>query len=225
MSELQLFGAGAALPANKFDEQFDKVASGGGFLPRLMLYGSNSDVVKDEKAQVGYSLVKGKDELTYIGKEVEVLVLSWRPKALDMSGEQVVANHNPESPAFKAIAYRADNEKDSGCMFGPEYLVWIPALKCFATFLMGSKTARREAPAVKGFLPKPGQPLKVCQLTTKLYSNDRFKWHGPKALESSVPVEMPDGPEAIDQIEKFQNPPESSVEAVEPEATGGGRDR
>ena len=134
------------LPASSFDEKEFAKVSGGRFLARLMLYGSKSEPVTEEKVPVGYSYVEGKDGFTYLGKDIDILALSWRPKAIDMSGDQIIANHDIQSDQFKAIRHKADNVSNSSCMYGPEFLVWIPAIGKFATFLMGSKTARNEAP-------------------------------------------------------------------------------
>lgn len=210
-------GAGLAvldsLPASQFgDDMFSKVASGG-YLPRLMLYGSNSDPVKTETTQIGYSLVEGKDNFNYLGRDVDVLVIAWRPKAISM-GDQVIANHNPDSPEFKRIQDLALNTKDSNCMYGPEYLVWVPALRKFATFLMGSKTARNESSKMQARLRQ------AATLKTKLYESKDFKWHGPQILACSTPFDFPTSEELTEVVTAFNNPKESEVEAIQPPAGG-----
>lgn len=201
------------LPMSKYeDKDFDSI-SGGSYLPRLMLYGSGSNAVKEEKVGIGYSLVEGKDNFTYLGKDVDVLNITWRPKAL-MMGDQIIANHNPSSDEFKKIRDRADNEKDSGCMYGPEFLVWIPSLSKFATFLMGSKTGRNEAPKMKALLKKP------ASLKTKLFSNKDYRWHGSEVFACSTPFEMPDSTDLFEKVTAFNNPKESEIEAVDPPAGG-----
>ncbi len=198
------------LPISKYgDDVFAAVSSSTSFLPRLMLYGANSDLVKEEKVQVGYSLVEGKDTIIYMGREIEVFNLAFRPKALDMSGDPIVANHNHTSPGFKAIAYKADNEKNSKCVYGPEYLVWLPELEKFATFLMGSKTARRESGKMHSRLKK------AATLKTKLYSNTDFKWHGPEIFPCSNVFQLPAGDEITDVVTKFLNPKDEEIEVVE----------
>lgn len=202
------------LPASKFDDKDLEKVTGGSYLPRLMIYGSNSDAVKEEKIPaIGYALVEGKDNFTYLGKDVDVLNISRRPKALEM-GDSVIANHNIHSDEFKRIKNRADNEKDSGCMYGPEFLVWVPSLQKFATFLMGSKTARNEAPKMLALLRKP------VTLKTKLFSNASYKWHGSEVFPCSTPFDMPDQAELFEKVTDFNNPKESEVELVDPPASG-----
>jgi hypothetical protein len=209
------------LPVSQYsDDVFDKVASGSGFLPRLMLYGSNSNLVKEEKVQIGYSLVTGKDSYTYLGRECNILPLGWRPKAMEI-GDSVITSHDISSIEFQRIKARADNEKDSGCMYGPEYLVWIPDLKKFATFLMGSTTSRNESPKLKALL----KDKKAATLKTKLYSNKDYKWHGPEVIACSTPFDLPVLEEILEVVNTFNNPKESDVEGVDPEQAGTARDR
>lgn len=210
-----------SLPASKFEQSekdFDKIA-GSSFLPRLMLYGSNSDPVKVGTVDTGYSLVEGKDNFTYLGREVNILVISRRPKALSINGDTIISNHNIHSEEFQQIKNRADNEPDSGCMYGPEFLVWVPALSKFATFLMGSKTARNEAPKLFGLLRKP------ATLKTKLYENSKFKWHGPQVSKCSTPFDMPAPDDLIEKVHDFNNPKDSEVETVESDASKSARAR
>lgn len=209
------------LPASKFDDKDCDKISGGSYLPRLMLYGSNSDAVKEELVQIGYSLVEGKDNFTYLGREVDLLCIAKRPKAIEM-GDQIIANHNINSPDFKRIKDRADHEKNSMCMYGPEFLVWLPAVGKFATFLMGSKTARNEAPKLIALVRKP------ATVKTKLYENKDYKWHGPAVFPCSTPFDMPDTTEMFEKVTEFNNPKESEIEGVDPgkiEGGDGGRAR
>lgn len=203
---------GALIPviANKYDDKmFEEVASGGKFLPRLQLYGGNSDLAKEGKIQMGtYGLVTNKDSVTALGNEVDVLVVGWRPKAIDMSGEDVVACYNPTSLLFKTIEAKA-GEKDSNCMFGPEFLVYVPSTKTWATFLMGSKTARREAPQMK-VLMGGAATLKVTLIKTQKYS-----WHASVVTKCSTPFELPPSAEIIEKATAFNNPPEVEKELVE----------
>jgi hypothetical protein len=221
MSDIEPVAApGALIPvaANPYDEKaFAKIAAAANYLPRLQLFGSNSDAVKEGTFPMGhYGLVKDKDVID-LGAEVDVLVIQWRPKAIDTGSDPVVAYHNPDSPAFQKLQERAD-QPNSGCMYGPEYLVYLPKVQKFATFLMGSKTARREAPNVKALLGK------AASLSVKLIKNTSYSWHGPVCKDCSTPFEIPDLGEIADVTKTFLSPPETVVEQA-PEAAGSTRAR
>lgn len=197
------------------DKSFEQISSVG-FLPRVQLMGSNSNAVKEGQIGQGhYALIRGKDQVQDLTKEVPVVVLSWRPKAMEITSESVISVYNPKSSEFDRIAKKSE-ESDSGCMYGPEFLLWVPSLKAFATFFMSSKTARREAPQLKGLLGK------AALLKSQLIKAKKFAWHGPVVTPCSQPLDLPDLDEAREQAQKFNNPPENETEAA-PDA--GDRDR
>jgi hypothetical protein len=207
---------------------FKTVAKSGNFLPRLQLFGSNSDHVKTETVGIGYALVRAKDDMVELGKETDVLVLSWRPKALDMKAiddqgkPAIVTSFKPGTELFQKIQKKAAI-KNSGAMFGPEFLVFIPSIGEFATFFMGSPTARREAPVVKAYIPNPENQQKgkgkcLCTLTTHLFSNQDFKWHGTRTQDCTTPpANVPTAAEMEQQQRTFLSPPEKEIEAATPE--------
>ncbi len=99
------------------DSAFDSMSSGG-FLPRLQLCGSSTTVVKEGKITQGhYALIKGKDQLEDLTKEVNIVVLAWRPKAMEMTEDVVLSIYNPKASEFTRIAEKSE-ESDSGCMYG-----------------------------------------------------------------------------------------------------------
>lgn len=194
------------------DKAFEKTASSGKYLPRLQLMGGSSEKCKAGEFPVNnYALVTG-EVYTDLGKECDVLVIAWRPKAMEI-GDAIINSHDPESAEFKRIMDRAD-VKDSGCMFGPEYLVYVPAVKKFATFFCGSKTARKEAPAIKERM------LSAATFKSKKIQTKDYTWYGPQCVPCSTPFDVP----AMDlikvELEKFNNPPADGVEAA-PEAAAG----
>lgn len=197
------------------DKNFAVVASGGGYLPRLQLYGANSELVKEGKFHMAhYGLVRSKTNVEDLTGEVAILVLGWRPKAMEIVGDDVNTFYNPQNDEFKRVSMKSE-EQNSGCMFGPEYLVYIPAAKAFATFFMSSKTSRREAPAVRALMGK------MALLKAKFIKTKQFSWHGPEVTMCSTIPDGLDDPEFLlelkDQVQKFQNPPESEKELA-PEA-------
>lgn len=205
--------------ATGFDaNDYASFASGIEFLPRLQLCGASSDLCKESKVPIGtYAVVKDKDNFADIGKSINLFVCGLRLKALEIiqGPEGGVYNFfDPKADEFKRVA-NLSNEKDTGCLAGPEFLVYIPATKQFATFFMANKSMRNEAPSVKALLGK------AATLTISLAENKKKqKWHVPKALPCTIPLENPPQDELSAQVLRFRNPVSSNVKKA-PLATAG----
>lgn len=200
------------------DDVFNEMAKGFSFLPRLQLFGSNTQACGSGLVQVGtYGLVTGKDKIIQLGKEVDIFAFVWRPKALDMRDlENVIAYHDPKDPEFQEIQ-ELSGESDSGCMFGPEYLVWVPQLTRFATLLFGNKSARMEAPNLKARLGKPST------LTVNFVKKSKYAWHVIVVNECSTPFVMPTPESVKAEVTTFNAPPLKVIEDQEvsaPVSTG-----
>jgi len=204
---VKLDDLGAMTPSKYSDEDFDKSASGGGFLPRVQLMTSNSAKCKSGDFSVNHYALIQDQKFDDLGKNVDVLIVDWRPKALE-TGEAVISVFDPNDDEFARIQERSLNEKDSGCMFGPEYLVWIPSVKRFATFFMGTKSSRREAGAVKARMHK------AATLGSQKCKNASYEWFAPECQACSTPFEMPNKSELAEVVEKFRNPPKPEIEGV-----------
>lgn len=203
-----------------FDEKdYANFASSIEFLPRLQLCGASSNLCKEGKQPVGtYATVKDKENHTDLGKQCNVFVCGLRLKALEIiegTGPQagIFSFFDPKSDEFGRVA-KLSLEKDTGCLAGPEFLVYIPATKQFATFFMASKSMRNEAPAIKALLGK------ACTLTISLAENKKKqKWHVPKALPCSIPLDPPNNDDLQAQLLRFKNPVSSNVKKA-PDAPG-----
>lgn len=207
--------AEAGIVSKHDDAAFDKVAAGK-FLARIQFMSSSSAPCKDGSFPVNhYALFKSKTPID-LTAEVDILVVSWRPKALRI-GEAVLAFYDVENPEFKKIADESDTQ-DSGCMYGPEFLCYIPSMKEFATFFMGSKSSRNESPNMKALMGK-GATLRSQKL-----SNKKYTWQSSQVVPCSTPFELPSMEEIKKVAETFNNPPVNEVETVE-EAPAGGRAR
>jgi hypothetical protein len=206
------------LPATKSDDAFAMATKTGDWLSRLQLMTANSKKVSSGEFPMNhFALINGQ---TYrdLGITVDVLVIAWRPKAIEM-GDEVISVFDVGDPEFIRIQEKSEI-KDSDCMYGPEFLIWIPQSKEFATFFMGSKSARREAPGVKSRMLKGGT------LKSHLVKTAKYSWQVPICVPCTTPFELPT-PEAIaPEAEKFLNPPKSTVEkATEAEKHGADRAR
>jgi hypothetical protein len=197
------------------DDIFNSVANSGKYLARIQMFGGNSEAVKSGKVPMAsYALVTGKDQYQPLGDAVDVVPVAWRPKAMDVGGEEVISVHDHTDPEFARIQAQSE-VKDSGCMFGPEFLLWLPGIKRFVTLFMSSKTARREAPAIRERIGKP-TTLGVEYIKTK-----KFSWHGIVARPCSTPFDLPTDEAVAEEVEKFMNPPKVDIERVQPEANTG----
>lgn len=206
------------------DEKTFADMSSGGFLPRVQLMGGNSDLVKEGKIGIGrWALVHTKENFVDLGPETNLLVVGWRPKAMDASDQsKVFAFYNPTSAEFKKVIEKSEVQ-NSSCFFGPEFLVWLVNEKAWAGLFMASKTARREAPNVKALLASrmDGQNLvvdaKFCTLKARLIKTARYSWHGPIVTQCSASYDVPSMDVIIEELQKFNHPPEDQIE-VAPEA-------
>jgi hypothetical protein len=209
-------------PVVKYDDKtFDGLAQGTDFPPRLQFFSGKTDQAVTGKIPVNhFGLVINKDNLIDLGTEVDVGILSWRPKAIRIAQDGNVYNyHDPNSQEFKAVITESKIQ-DSGCFYGPEFLVYVPGSDKIATLLFGSMSARNEAPAVKN------QMGKMCTLKSKLIETKKFKWMVPIGLPCSTPPSTePDPEKLLSELNKFNNPKSAVVEKAEPAAAGEGRER
>jgi len=191
---------------------FDAVtASGTAYLMRLQLFGSKSDACAEGKINMGHWGLVDDDTIIDLGKEVDLIILAYRAKALQIDKDGIITDHDARSETFAAIREQSF-VKDSGCMFGPEFLVYIPSNETFATYFASSKTARREAKSTMAALIGSAATFK-CKLIDP--PSSKYKWHGPVVLPCSTPIELPDMEIITEAIEKFKNPPANEVEIAD----------
>lgn len=202
------------------DDDLLAVSQAGGFLPRFQLFGGSSDAVKEGKIGVGrWGLVTGKDQVEDLGAEVDVLVVAGRVKALDLSGSEAVTSYDRNSDVFKSIAVRSE-EQNSRCMFGPEFLIYVPRSKTFATLFLSSATARKEARSFHARLRKAA----TCK--AQLLSNKKGqKWHGPVFTPCSNVFEMPAMEQIVAEADKFLTQAKTTVTPTLATPPAGGEER
>lgn len=193
----------------------------GNFLPYLQLCGSSTELAKRGDISVGnYALISGsgdKKEHADLGKNVICIPVAWRPKAMNAKATPVIVSFTPTSPLFQQLRKTAENDSRSGCMFGPEFLLWIPG-HGFATFHMGSKTARNEARSIQALLPGADGRLKTANLSAQFIKTEKHSWHGPKCVISSQVAEQPAPDVLLQAVTDFLNPVDSKPpEAAAPE--------
>jgi hypothetical protein len=192
------------------DDDFNDVVKTSSYLPRIQLMTANSKAVKSGKVQANtYGMIReagGDPEV--LGSSLDCLVLAWRPKAMDLSGEQPVTSFDKDSALYGEIVEKSDI-KDSNCMFGPEFLLWIPKIEGFVTFFMGSKSARRSARGVQQRMHK------LATLTSKEVSTAKHTWYVPLAEDCPTEYDIPEIDDLKKAVDGFVNPPKDSAELAE----------
>lgn len=179
------------------DAAFNLIAGSTGFR-RIQLFGSSNNIVKSGKFPMGHLGIVDGQEIIDLQAAFDCLVLSWRAKAI-RTGDTMEINYDPNSEAFKKIARDSEIE-DSGCMFGIEFLLYLPE-HGFVPYFMNNKSSLYEAKPLKALMGKSAT-IKVVFIEGKKYS-----WHAPKVLPCSTPIDpMPSEQDVKDQIEKFKNP-------------------
>lgn len=208
------------------DEAMATVETASQYLPRLQLVGSNSELFKSGKVEKAgtWCFVKfGDDVPEQLGKEIVAVVLARRPMAMHL------VNNSPQGVFYDAdsrefrmcVEYESVKSETESWMFGPQYLLWLPAANsgqgALCGYFMSSKTARRESSKVKALLRKAAKfsAIFINPPTSK------YSWWGPSVKPYSGPIDnAPEHDKLVEAITKFLNPPKSEKEAA-PEDTSG----
>lgn len=200
------------LQAKYGQDAMDLVGKTGDFLPRFQLISPNSDIAKKMRELRGgdFAIVRGSEDADALGESVDAIVCAFRPKAMRIPGNGTVASYfNPTTDEFKKVMGEA-SVKDSGSMFGPEFLLWIPALGTvnkFATYFMGAASARREGKKVQALLNK------MATFKSRLFEGDKYSWFIPVITPCSTPAaNQPDKGLYDEEMNKFLNAADSAIE-------------
>lgn len=220
-------GENALVPINAEEEKaMDKLSQSTSFIPRVQLYTRGKPVDKGLISGGHYGIPRAGDEIEDLGKSINVLVLYRKPKALDMSDkDNLIEVNDPSSEEFKRITDMADNVKDSGCVYGTSYLLYVKGVG-FLEFFCGNKSSRIESAKINTYLPQFNEGIpKPMTLKAVLVETPKWTWHAPKAEESLVgwtEEELKVVMEGLENALKlFRKPPESAeVETVEKKKGG-----
>lgn len=186
------------------------------YLPRLQQMTSNSDKCKSGEFPINhYAFIAG-ENYEDLGKQLDVLFLAWQPLAMDTSSGSPLYFYNQNSPNFLKTQQKS-GVQDSGCMYGPNFLVWIPQLQKFATFFAGTKSLRRDAAAFDSFL-KQGA---FCTLEMTQRKTPKYTWFSTAASKCNASYDMPPADEATAKaIKMFQDAKDSEVELADQKESG-----
>ena len=184
--------------------------AGSSFLPFVRVMGGNCKEVKRGEFPIGnFALQVSQASLINLGPDFIMMVLAWRPKAMQYQPD-VVSVFNPADPVFKNIQATADLP-NSGKGYGPEFLLWLPDYDRFAVYFLGNKTGRNEAPNLARVLEGP---TKVCKQRIHLIEARENSWHAGRTLPHDAPIKMPTMDALKRELHKFNNPPVTAVKEV-----------
>jgi len=202
------------------DESFDQIARSSDFLPRIKVADSNCLEVKQGLVQVGNWLLIQGQTVKDLGKEITVIVLDWRSLAMQLQGDTPVAvSYTQTSDLFKEIAKKSGIQ-NSGAIYGPQFLVWLPDEKLLVTWYASSKTARNESSKLKGNFSR------ALTWKTRLIEANGYSWFGPVILPCSTPVEVLPDPTAMqEEVTKFKTVQPDFVKEAAPAQAAAGRAR
>lgn len=202
-----------AAQASETDIKSFEELVGGGYLPRLQLCTSQAELCKSGAVPVNnYVIVVGRNSHKVLGQNVDIVPIMFRSTAMQ-TGDDLTITHDRESDLFgKLVAL--SGVQDSGAMYGPEFLVWIPSEKIFATLFCGSKTARNMAASIFENLTK------MATMGSVKISGKKNVWYGMTCEASNAPcLNQPDLEELNKQIASFKDDkgtvePQDAVEST-----------
>lgn len=200
------------------DDMFKAVASTGSYLPRLQLMTSASEKCKSGEFPMNHYARVQDGDFRDLGPEVDVLVVAWRPLAIEETPDGgILSFYDPTSDDFARVQVEADKPGMNGHMYGPQFLLWVPSQAEFMSFFMASKTARRASVGVKAQMVKSDGTggTGMATLGSQKIEGKEFTWYGPTCRACSTPFEMPTEEECRTQMQSFANPPKPEMERVD----------
>jgi len=204
-------------------ETFSEVAKASEFLPRIQLItkGKYVDTGKIKPGHWGVPQTGG-EEIEDLGEVIDIIPLDYRPKALDVSDkEAIITVYDVKDPEFQRIKKAP---KNSGCMWGPSFLVLERSTGLLYELFFGNKSGRAEADKMKPFLPQAANKGVPSPARLKIHykKGPDYGWHVPVIIKCSEPFSPEqikvDDAKIADERWKFRNPPKGTEKVDESEA-------
>lgn len=182
------------------------------YLQRIQLI-TKGKYVDTGKIGPGHWGVPKGEEITDLGESIDILPISVRDKALDLSDrENIIVVYDGSSEEYQRIKAAP---KNTGCMWGLSFLVLERKTQQLYELFFGTPSGRAEQDKLKPFLPRKDRPASVATLRIKYKQTKDYGWHVPVIVSCSEPIEGgPDMDVILKEIEKFNNP-EAGPEKVE----------
>jgi len=217
----------------------DSLSQGSKFLKRIQLF-SGGKLVKKKLIEEGhFGVPLGAEKVTDLGESIDLLVIWRKPKAIDMSDtDNLIVSNDPSSSEFKRIVEMADHVKDSGCAYGPAYLVYERSTGQFYEFFAGNASGRVESSNINNYLPVTQQAIaagkapkgvtepRFCvpmTLRSQYVEKGKFSWFAPKSEDCLTPFDYPGMDVIQEQMKLFMKKEDSGVKTVSKEEAEAGR--
>lgn len=217
--------AGCQLPAVADDvlEQIDEVSQGSDFLPRIQLITKGKYVDTGKIAPGHWGIPQpGGEDIIDLGDKIDVIPINARAKALDVSDkENIISVYDTSDPEYQRIKAAP---KNSGCMYGPSFLVVERSTGKLHELFFSNKSGRNEAGKMKPFLVS----ATPCTLGIRYKKGPDYGWHVPvitKCSEPFAPESVPTMDVINKETEKFKNPEKGGDEKVPEDEAPTGRAR
>ena len=222
-----LFGNGGALATQTGADlkALDAMTSSSAFLQRMQLYSKGKSGAAGTIIDGGhFGIPRSSDDIVDLGTSVDMLVIARKAKAIDMSDtDNIIVSNSPADAEFKRIVDLADNTRDSGCAYGPTYLVYERSTSSFYELFMGNKSGRYASGKINEFLPSlvDGTPtFPTMTLNSEYITKGKWNWFAPKPTAGLTAIDLPDAEALKSEIEKFMKAEgEEGVETVEAPAS------
>lgn len=185
-----------------------------GYAPRLQLISTGtSGIAMKKQAQVGNFAIVDGDRVEDVGDSHVIIPLARLDKAVDTSGDSAVVAFGQDNPEFQSIAARCDRDGfDSGCMYGPVFLVFHVGTCQFLEIYLNNKSGRLEAERINTYLPiskeaaeqygvdaRAPAPVSLSSKLIPAKGKRRNSWYVPVAEDgpATLNVETPPSPEEL----------------------------
>lgn len=196
------------------DDAFEQLTKTNSYLPRLELFTGKRNLCADGTIPVNnYGLVKAKNEIVILGKQVIGYLLAYRPRAInfkpkpgpDGKSKVIESSFDEKSDLFKEIQLQAAKKMPEGvlndCICGIEWLFYHPQYKAI-TIMCASKSWKAICGSMKVYMDNK----KFIRLDSFWKTMGKFSWQAPKVeMLEGGDFTLP-GQEALDDmIDTFKN--------------------
>lgn len=206
-----------SLPAPTAPKIATDLGGSGIYLPYLVITQGSSPLCAPPYSwnQGNFALKQSRSEVHNLGKELDVFICDWRPKAMfsDKSKNVIKAIHDHQDPIFEEYKAKAE-EKEKGYYWGYEFLLYHGTTGKFMTIYCNNPTLRRAA-REKGF----AYLHKKCILATKPIQDKDYSWWGIDLLPLTTAFDNPMDKDTVTaQINAFKSVKEEETPDEEDDA-------
>jgi len=186
-------------------------ATAASYLPYIIVTNGMSEVVKQGKVFPG-KMARMKDQTgTELATPLNAIFCVSQPRAQQTTADGLSITTDSDSAEYKRIvAVVASNAKNTGAMYGADFLVWLPDHNEFVSMFFSNASTRRMIAATVGMLGKP------VQITVGPASNSKGDWFIPVITPSTTPH----APFTAEQLDEAMAKFKGQKPAEQPAAAG-----